>query len=345
MLCIIFLHKAFPGILQVIISNGLVFCVRDWECKSPDSPYQVLETAVGAVVALTRFSLVRISSRHLVAVGTSLIRSSGVGGGGGESSQKRNIVRKSTRNIPEIGKEKSIHHHRGDTPFSLLLGLRLYGVYPSFRTYGVHPFPLFSQENGIHHSFFCSVTSGSGDRPRKEGSRSGGVYSFFPCWKILSPLLLSQIAHWHFPKNFSRPTRVGYFQTRFSMPNMTGRPGHRTMEMNGGSSAPYLARTPCVPLFCTLFNRDGNRRAFGLPGAGGDHFHCTVGTFVRSYSVSSFFGEPVVCSPDSCGFRHFRGFRDCRQSNTKLLVCSCLSCPRRSRDFRRFVKGDPGCKI
>ena len=36
--------------------------------------------------------------------------------------------------------------------------------------------------------------------------------------------------------------------------------------MNGGSSAPYLARTPCVPLFCTLFNRGGNRRAFRLPG-------------------------------------------------------------------------------
>ena len=29
-----------------------------------------------------------------------------------------------------------------------------------------------------------------------------------------------------------------------SMPNMTGRPGHRTMEMIGGSSAPYLACTP-----------------------------------------------------------------------------------------------------
>ena len=57
---------------------------------------------------------------------------------------------------------------------------------------------------------------------------------------------------------------------------MTGRPGYRTMEMNGGSSAPYLARTPCVPLFCTLFNRGGNRRVFRLPGAGGDHFHCTV---------------------------------------------------------------------
>ena len=34
-----------------------------------------------------------------------------------------------------------------------------------------------------------------------------------------------------------------------SMPNMTGRPGCWTMEMNGGSSAPYLACTPCVPLF------------------------------------------------------------------------------------------------
>ena len=38
-------------------------------------------------------------------------------------------------------------------------------------------------------------------------------------------------------------------KSKKSMPNMTGRPGHRTMEMNGGSSAPYLACTPCVPLF------------------------------------------------------------------------------------------------
>ena len=29
------------------------------------------------------------------------------------------------------------------------------------------------------------------------------------------------------------------------------------MEMIGGSSVSYLARTPCVPLFCTLFNRGG----------------------------------------------------------------------------------------
>ena len=41
-------------------------------------------------------------------------------------------------------------------------------------------FPCFSQGNGIHHSFFCSVTSGSGDRPRKEGCHGGGVCSVFP---------------------------------------------------------------------------------------------------------------------------------------------------------------------
>ena len=29
-------------------------------------------------------------------------------------------------------------------------------------------------------------------------------------------------------------------------------------------------------LFCTLFNKGGNRRALRLPGEGGDHFHCTV---------------------------------------------------------------------
>ena len=33
---------------------------------------------------------------------------------------------------------------------------------------------------------------------------------------------------------------------------------------------------PLRPSFCPLFNRGGSRRAFRLPGAGGDHFHCTV---------------------------------------------------------------------
>ena len=67
---------------------------------------------------------------------------------------------------------------------------------------------------------------------------------------------------------------------------MTGRPGYRTMEMIGGSSAPYLARTPCVPWFCTSFNRVGNKERFRLPGAGGGSFPLYGGTFARSYSVS-----------------------------------------------------------
>ena len=33
---------------------------------------------------------------------------------------------------------------------------------------------------------------------------------------------------------------------------------------------------PLRPLVCTLFNRGANRRAFRLPGEGGDHCHCTV---------------------------------------------------------------------
>ena len=69
--------------------------------------------------------------------------------------------------------------------------------------------------------------------------------------------------------------------------DMTGRPGCRTMEMIGGSSAPYLARTPCVPLFCTSFNRVGNKERFRLPGAGGGSFPLYGGTFARSYSVSN----------------------------------------------------------
>ena len=40
------------------------------------------------------------------------------------------------------------------------------------------------------------------------------------------------------------------------------------MEMNGGSSAPYLARTPCVPLFCTVLDRGGNRKGGELHGSG-----------------------------------------------------------------------------
>ena len=33
---------------------------------------------------------------------------------------------------------------------------------------------------------------------------------------------------------------------------MTGRPGHRTMEMNGRSTVSYLVRTPRVPFFMLI---------------------------------------------------------------------------------------------
>ena len=53
-------------------------------------------------------------------------------------------------------------------------------------------------------------------------------------------------------------------------------PDNGNSEMKGGSSASYLACAACVPLICTWLNWGGNRRAFGLQGQGGDHFHCTV---------------------------------------------------------------------
>ena len=83
---------------------------------------------------------------------------------------------------------------------------------------------------------------------------------------------------------------------------MTGRPGYRTMEMIGGSFASCLARTPCVPLFCTLSTKAGDRRAFRLPGAGGGSFPLYGGTFARSY-----FGADKFRVFLECFFRVFSG--------------------------------------
>ena len=92
---------------------------------------------------------------------------------------------------------------------------------------------------------------------------------------------------------------ISVFREQMSGTDMTGRPGYRTMEMIGGSSAPYLARTPCVPLFCTSFNRVGNKERFRLPGAGGGSFPLYGGTFARSYSVSKMGDRSrfVFCDP------------------------------------------------
>ena len=45
-------------------------------------------------------------------------------------------------------------------------------------------FPGFPRKIVYTIAFFYSVTSGSGDRPRKEGSHGGGVYSFFPGFSV-----------------------------------------------------------------------------------------------------------------------------------------------------------------
>ena len=72
-----FFHPQPPSLLILLREPGS-------ERKVLTKGVKVLETAVGAVFAPTRFSLVRIfSTRDLVADGKSLLRNSGVGGGGG----------------------------------------------------------------------------------------------------------------------------------------------------------------------------------------------------------------------------------------------------------------------
>ena len=105
--------------------------------------------------------------------------------------------------------------------------------------------------------------------------------------------------------------RRSTFGVQNSMPNMTRRPGHRRMEMNGGSSASYLACTPRIPLFCTLFHRGGNRGAFRPPGAGGGSCPLYGGTFARSCSVSKNWGWCVLCL-----FLRFRQFTHHPPKNT-----------------------------
>ena len=48
------------------------------------------------------------------------------------------------------------------------------------------------------------------------------------------------------------------------------------MEMNWGSSAPYLARTPCVPFFVLRLKGVETEALLDYQGRAGDHFHCTV---------------------------------------------------------------------
>ena len=51
--------------------------------------------------------------------------------------------------------------------------------------------------------------------------------------------------------------------------NMTGRREYWTMEMNGGSSASCLARSPCVPLFYTYFTSLETEEPLAFQGRAG----------------------------------------------------------------------------
>ena len=81
------------------------------------------------------------------------------------------------------------------------------------------------------HCNCFAPTRGGGTRPHEEG-----------------PSLYTR-ERWSVPQIARFPSE--------NPPNMTGRPGCWTMEMNGGSSASYLAHTSSVSLFCSLLNRGG----------------------------------------------------------------------------------------
>ena len=70
----------------------------------------------------------------------------------------------------------------------------------------------------------------------------------------------------------------GMLYDYYSGTDMTRRPGDRTMETNGRSTASYLARTLCFPVFLLLDNKSGGKRGLKptLSGATWDHFRCTV---------------------------------------------------------------------
>ena len=84
---------------------------------------------------------------------------------------------------------------------------------------------------------------------------------------------------WCFWRVCLSPVQVGsrsFVPGPISMPDMTGRPGRRTMEMFGGSTASYLARAPRIPLFVLIFIGLETKNALDYQGRAGDHFHCTV---------------------------------------------------------------------
>ena len=75
---------------------------------------------MGAVFAPTRFSFVRISIRDLVADGKSLVRNSGVGGGGSKSDPQFSLQKQEIEGNRKRERERErdiyIYIYMGETP-------------------------------------------------------------------------------------------------------------------------------------------------------------------------------------------------------------------------------------
>ena len=151
----------------------------------------------------------------------------------------------------------------------------------------------------------------------------------------------------------ARPTRIAtlaisvwhifnswrtFLKSRKSMPNMTGRPGYRTMEIEWRKFRAVPRSYPLRSLFCTLFTKGGNRRVFRLPGAGGDHFHCTVEPspgHIRCRANPSHL-RPVILKPVGWIFE----ISDLTPKRRKCGKCGrCLS-PQKDKGLRRFQNAE-----
>ena len=76
-------------------------------------------------------------------------------------------------------------------------------------------------------------------------------------------------------------------QVVLSMPDMTGRPGCRTMEMFGESTASYLARTPRIPFFVFIFIGLETKNVLDYQGRAGS-------TCIVQWTLRSGISKPVV---------------------------------------------------
>ena len=100
-----------------------------------------------------------------------------------------------------------------------------------------------------------------------------------------------------------------------SEPNMTGRPEYWTTEMNGGSSLPYLACAPCVPLFVHCLIRVEAEGLLDCQGRAG------------IISIVRWNLRPVISGVD------FRGQKRCREKTPRISNFRPKFCSEKCSEF------------